>query len=116
MRLKCDVKGLNKLQKKLLKAADKSKIQEVVKRNTTELQLSAQRKAPVDTGHLQGSIGISFSGDGMTGTVRAQADYSQYVELGTRYMQAQPYMKPAFDSQKDIFIKDLKKDIIESLK
>ncbi|WP_294731082.1 HK97-gp10 family putative phage morphogenesis protein [uncultured Faecalibaculum sp.] len=116
MRLKCDVKGLNKLQKKLLKAADKSKIRDTVERNTTELQEKAMRKVPVDTGHLQGSIGFTTSKDGMTGTVRAQADYSQYVELGTRYMQAQPYMKPAFDSQKDIFIKDLKKDIIESLK
>ena len=112
MILKCDVKGLNRLQQKLVKMADPARINEVVLRNTTELQEKAKRNAPVDTGFLQGSIRFDMQGGGKTGVVKATADYAQYVELGTRFMLAQPYMKPAFDEQKEIFLKDLKKAVM----
>jgi HK97 gp10 family phage protein len=31
----------------------------------------------------------------MTGIIHSQASYSGYLEFGTRFMSAQPYMKPA---------------------
>ena len=31
----------------------------------------------------------------------AAAAYSYFVEFGTRYMAAQPYMRPAFEEHKD---------------
>lgn len=47
----------------------------------------------------------------MSGVVRAEVDYAEYVEKGTRFMAAQPYMKPAFEDQKPLFLRDLKKVI-----
>ena len=35
--------------------------------------------------------------------------YAAYVELGTRKMSAQPFIKPAFDNQKEEFKKDLER-------
>lgn len=36
-------------------------------------------------------------------------DYAPYVEFGTRFMLAQPYLGPAFQKQLPIFKKDLSK-------
>lgn len=58
------------------------------------IERDAQRFAPVDTGELRASI---QAGPPVLRTVRvtAGADYAGYVELGTRYMRAQPYLAPA---------------------
>ena len=45
----------------------------------------------------------------MTAEVEPTADYAPYVEYGTRFMEAQPYLKPAFDDQKEKFKRDMKK-------
>ena len=37
------------------------------------------------------------------------AEYAAYVEYGTRYMNAQPYMRPSYTAQKEQFKSDLKK-------
>ena len=80
-----------------------------VRLNGSELQQKAQRNAPVDTGNLRRSIVLSIKDGGMTAEVTATADYSAYVEYGTRYMEAQPYMQPAFNVQKEIFLNDLRR-------
>lgn len=115
MRLKCSIDGLDKMAKKLIKATDPSKIRRVVAQNTSEMQSRAQDLCPVDTGTLKRSIMLELEDGGMTGVVKATAHYAEYVELGTRPMKAQPYMKPAFDAQKDQFISDLKKAVISDL-
>ena len=48
-------------------------------------------------------------GAGQHNTVEPKAEYAAYVELGTRKMEAQPYLKPAFEEQKKQFEKDLQK-------
>ena len=45
----------------------------------------------------------------MSAEVEPTAEYGPYDELGTRFMEAQPYLKPAFDDQKERFKKDMKK-------
>jgi HK97 gp10 family phage protein len=56
----------------------------------------AQANAPVKTGNLRDNIQISETSD--TGiTILSNADYSGFVEFGTRYMDAQPFFQPAFD-------------------
>jgi len=72
------------------------------------MQKKAQRNAPVDTGNLKNNIGLEISDGGMTATVEPTAEYAPYVELGTRFMEAQPFLKPAFEEQKKQFEKDLK--------
>lgn len=103
------IEGIAKLNKGLKKRMDMGAVQTVVRKNGAGMQKKAQRNAPVDTSNLKNNIGLEISDGGMTATVESTADYSVYVELGTRFMEAQPYMKPAFEEQKKQFEKDLQK-------
>lgn len=100
--------GIAKLNKGLKKRMDMSTVKTVVKKNGSEMQKKAQRNAPVDTGNLKNNIGLEISDGGMTATVEPTAEYAPYVELGTRFMEAQPFLKPAFEEQKKQFEKYLK--------
>ena len=101
--------GMEKLQKKLKKNVSMDAVKRVVRHNGTEMQTKAQQNAPVDTGTLKRSIGIEVTDSGMTAEVEPTAEYGPYVELGTRFMEAQPYLKPAFNVQKEKFKKDMNK-------
>lgn len=102
--------GVRELKRALEAQANVQKIAApIVKLNGAELQQKAQRNAPVDTGNLRRSINLSINDGGMTAEVTAMAEYSGYVEYGTRFMNAQPFVAPAFNEQKDIFVNDLKR-------
>lgn len=59
-----------------------------------DIEADAQRIVPVDTGHLRSTIHRGPV-EGHSVKIHADADYAAYVELGTRHMDAQPYLKPA---------------------
>ena len=117
--------GIAKLNKGLKKRMDMGKLKSTVKKNGSAMESRAKRNAVFKghyaweegkgmvfkkpTGNLKRSIGIDISDGGMTATVEPTAEYAPYVELGTRFMEAQPYLKPAFDDQKKQFEKDLQK-------
>lgn len=101
--------GVNELRAKLNKNTDLNGVKRVVAQNGSELQQKAQRNAPVDTGNLKRSIGLEIQNGGMTAKSEAGAEYAPYVEWGTRFMDAQPYMKPAYNQQKEQFKRDLDK-------
>lgn len=101
--------GMEKLQKKLKQNVRMDDVKRVVRHNGAEMQAKAQQNAPVDTGYLKRSIGLEVTDEGMTAEVEPKADYAPYVELGTRFMDAQPYMAPAFRDQAEQFRKDMKK-------
>lgn len=56
----------------------------------------ANQLVPVDTGYLRSTIDAGEWGDGFW--CEATADYAQYVEYGTSYMDAQPYFEPAIEA------------------
>ena len=101
--------GMEKLQRKLKKNVRMDDVKRVVRHNGAEMQAKAQQNAPVDTGMLKRSIGLGITDGGMSAEVEPTAEYAPYVELGTRFMDPQPYLKPAFNEQKEKFKKDLKK-------
>lgn len=88
---------------------DKSAIRTVVQMNGARLQQQAQEIVPVRTGTLKRSITLTMEDGGMTANITPTAYYGAYVELGTRFMRAEPYLRPAFDSVAPQFISDLKK-------
>lgn len=109
---KIKLEGMEKLQVKLKKNVQMSKVKQIVKDNGAALQEAAQRKAPVDTGNLKRNIGLEIRDGGLTAEVEPTAEYAayvEYVEYGTRYMNAQPYMRPSYTAQKEKFKSDLKK-------
>ena len=103
------LKGADALIKKLHKNANLNDVKNVVKLNGSEMQSGAQRNSPVDTGTLKRSINYRSEDNGFTAKVAATVDYASYVEWGTRYMYAQPYMKPSFLKQRQQFLKDMKR-------
>lgn len=114
------VVGMEKLQKKLKKNVDITEVKRQVKKHGGQLQEKAMRNAPVGTpestgipgyigGTLKRSIHLEIADGGMSAEVEPTEEYAPYVELGTRFMEAQPYMKPAFEEQSKEFRKDMKK-------
>lgn len=101
--------GLYELEKAMKKKLNMDAVKQVVKFNGGEMQNKAQRKVPVDTGTLKRSIALELSDSGLTATVEPTAEYSAYVELGTRFMNAQPYLEPALNEQKQQFKKHMDK-------
>ena len=101
--------GINDLRLKLKKNADLDAVKKIVKHNGAELQKQAMRNAPVDTGNLKRSIGLSISDKGLTAECAATADYAGYVEWGTRFQEPQLYMGDALAKQGEKFKRDMKK-------
>lgn len=103
------VTGIDELQMKLKKNVQMSDVKKVVRKNGSDMQKKAQKNAPIDTGTLQRSISLEIRDSGKTAEVEPTVDYGAYVELGTRFMTAQPYLKPAFNEQKEKFKQDMRK-------
>jgi HK97 gp10 family phage protein len=57
----------------------------------------ARLYCPVDTGRLRSSIQASRGRDttGVFADIGTNVEYAVFVEFGTRYMAAQPYLRPA---------------------
>lgn len=104
------IKGDKELMKALkLRENVKPAIQKIVKQNVSEMDREAERIVPVDTGTLKRSFMRTYQDDGMTGIAGVTMEYGPYVEFGTRFMEAQPYIGPSFNKQVEQFKKDLKK-------
>lgn len=112
------IDGFDKLEAKLKQNMDLGAVRTVVRKNGADLQTKAQKNAPVGTpqstgipgyvgGTLKRSVELDITDGGLTAEVEPTADYAAYVEYGTRFMEAQPYLKPAYDEQKKKFVKDL---------
>ena len=59
-----------------------------------DIGTDAQSRAAVDTGYMRDHIEVSRTGLGAY-EIHSAAGYSGFVEEGTRYMAAQPFMRPA---------------------
>ena len=106
-------KGLKQLSKELNRKSDISEVRNVVAMNGASLQEGAMRNAVFvkgyQTGNLRRSISLNLEDGGMSAVVAPTAHYSLYVEKGTRFMGAQPYLEPAFEAQAPQFLNDLKR-------
>lgn len=98
------VAGLGKLS-----MTAEPKIIKAVKTNASELQRKEMRDVPVDTGFLKRSITLTTEDKGLTAIVEPTADYASWVEYGTRFMSAQPYVRPNYYEQVKQFVKDMEK-------
>lgn len=110
---KIKLEGMEKLQVKLKKNVQMSDVKRVVKENGAQMQEKMQRKANFKKGYQTGttkrSIGMSIKDGGMTAEAGPKTEYSPYLEHGTRYMEAQPFVYPSYAIQKEQFKSDLKK-------
>lgn len=69
-------------------------LQEVLDIYAFLIQRQAQVLAPVDTGFLRNNIFVEEDGD-WARLIVATAEYAIFVEYGTRFVPAQPFLAPA---------------------
>ena len=120
MAISVKIKGLDKLEKRLKKNASLNDVKTVVSKHGTQMQQKMVQSADFH-GHYEGKKFVkptgatrrSIHGEKIQGGFGYEAGptthYSPYLEFGTRFMEAQPFVKPSFDEQKGKFKKDLKK-------
>ena len=107
------VTGLKELQKALKDNVDLDDVKRVVRHHGSKMQQRMKDKADFKMGYQTGttkrSIELDFEDQGFTATVEPTTDYSPYLEYGTRFMDAQPFVKPAWNEQKELFKRDMQK-------
>lgn len=110
---KLEITGLDKLEKRLKENATLNDVKKVVRTHGAQLQRKMQAEADFTKGYATGttkrSIGLEIADGGMAAEVGPETEYSPYLEYGTRFMDAQPFVRPAFNEQKAKFKSDLQK-------
>jgi HK97 gp10 family phage protein len=93
----CDVEGVEEFQTAMERLD--SGMQRWVHRQlaswAADVKALAKQLVPVRTGYLRSTIYARVSE--WVAVVGADAPYALYVEFGTHYMQAQPYLYPAIE-------------------
>lgn len=107
------VEGLDKLAKKLKDNVNLDDVKRVVRKNGADLQREMQQKADFAKGYQTGatkrSIDLQLEDGGFTASSGPATEYAEYLEFGTRFMAAQPFVNPALEEQKGKFLSDMKK-------
>lgn len=92
-------------------------IQRAIDRALEEIGLAAEgyakRACPVDTGNLRNSITHAVASSEDAVYVGTNVEYAPYVELGTRYAQAQPFLRPAATEHGSTYRSILKRNLEE---
>lgn len=78
-----------------LPPALRAAVADEIARSAFQVEAVAKAKAPVRTGTLRRSIHTVLSDGGLTARVGPSVAYGFFVEFGTRFMSARPYMRPA---------------------
>lgn len=115
-----EVVGMTTLMRKLKDNVTLDDVKKVVHDNGEGLQKKAQKYADfrghyegkkfvAPTGKLKHSIALEMKNNGLTAEVEPGAKYAPYLEFGTRFMDSQAYLKPAYNEQKQKFKSDMDK-------
>lgn len=106
--------GMDKLQAKLKwNGENRDAVRTVIAKNGNQLNEKMKthmRDAYIkgySTGDTAGSVNTVIAGDGLTAFVGPTTNYAMYVEYGTRFMTAEPAVRPAFEEQVPIFKSDM---------
>ncbi len=105
--------GLEDLEGKLKENVTLKDVKRVVRHNGQQLQSKIQRKADFTKGYATGttkrSVDLKIKANGLEADSGPTTEYSLYLEKGTRFMTAQPFVEPAFNEQKEKFKSDMQK-------
>ena len=116
---KISFKGLDKLEKKLIENVKMEEAKKVVRDNGLTLQGNVVKNAGEITfnkGYFTGNLkqdvagnGFKLSDGGLTAKVGSSVEYAPYLEYGTRFMEAEPFLKSPFEQAKNGFKADIEK-------
>lgn len=102
--------GIDKFNRAVIQQSAKMQqaVSQEIQRSILRVEKRAKELAPWDTGFLSNSI-YSVMGALLLGKIISPADYSIYIEEGTRKMAAQPFLYPAVKMEYVVFMKNLNK-------
>lgn len=109
------LKGLDELKRALKDNCDLSDVKRVVQTNGDRLNREMKAQTHVafvkgySHGDTAGSINTEIKEGGMTAEVGPTTEYAKYVEYGTRFMDAEPFVTPAFLKVRALFIADMQR-------
>ena len=107
------VEGLEELMKALKDNVTMDDVKRVVRHNGSQLQDkmhdAADFKKGYQTGETKRSIGLEITDGGFTAEVGPETEYSPYLEYGTRFMEAQPFINPTYEEQKQKLKRDMQR-------
>ena len=110
---KIKVTGLRELEKALKENVTMDDVKKVVRHHGQQMQQKMQQNADFKMGYQTGttkrSISLEIISSGMTAEVGPETEYAPYLEYGTRFMDAQPFVRPAHEEQAALFKRDMKK-------
>jgi len=81
------VEGVGEIQSELGQVVDRGKISHLLEHGAIAIEGEAKLRCPVATGRLQKSILHRKISD-LTFEIAATADYADYIEFGTRYIES----------------------------
>ena len=96
--LKGSANSVDEANKELLNKAAKS-AKNIVPVDSGDLQDTIMWKADGETGGHDGGNTIQSEPSKGSGVIGSAADHAVYVEFGTRNTDAQPYLRPAIESE-----------------
>jgi HK97 gp10 family phage protein len=79
---------------------------ERIERAAYGIEREAKQRAPIKTGFLRNSITTERQSE-TEAVVNVSAEYGSYVEHGTRFTPAQPFIRPAVEAVRARFLKDV---------
>ena len=107
------IEGLDKLEKQLRNNMTLNDVKKVVRKNGADLQKGIQRNADFEKGYQTGttkrSVGLEITNGGMVAESGPTTEHAPYLEEGTRFMHAQPFVKPALEEVGPKFKSDMQK-------
>ena len=112
-----EFKGFVELNKALKKRLNMNDVKKTVRKNGGEMAKLAKQNASASgafvkgytTGDTRDATNAVYTDGGLTAVVEPKTEYASYVEFGTRHMEAEPFLKPAWETQKEQFKADMKK-------
>jgi HK97 gp10 family phage protein len=108
-----EIKGLDKLERSLRENVTLSDVKRVVRHNGSQMHQKMQANADFSKGYQTGatkrSIGLEIKDGGFTAEVAPTTAHAPYLEWGTRFMEAQKFVSPAYNDQKQKFKSDIAK-------
>lgn len=105
--------GLDELGDKLASMANMGAVKTIVKKNGAGLVKTMTKRAEFVKGYATGATRQSIGANsgirdaGLSAFAGPGTEHAGYLEKGTRYMSAQPFVEPAFKEQKELFKADL---------
>lgn len=105
--------GIEELSAKIKDNVTLNDVKRVVRVNGSQLQRKIEREAIFRKGYSTGatkrSIGLKIKDNGLTAESKPTTEYAEYVEWGTRKMEAQPFVRVGFGEQRQKFRSDMEK-------